>query len=368
MIRTTTLGGLKMGAQGLGCMNLTGFYGKPFDADAALRAVDKALELGVTLLDSSDTYGHYTVGFGGNEAFLAKAIKGKRDKAVVATKFGFLPAKDGSGPSGRNIAAEGVNATTVRADPEYVKWACDGSLQRLGVDVIDLYFAHRLSPEVPVEETVGAMADLVKAGKVRAIGLCGVSAELLSRAVAVHPIAALESEWSLWTRDLEYEVLGVARRLGVGIVTYAPLGRGFLTGQLRSFDDLAADDYRRAFPRFQGENFKKNLELVDHVNQLAKEKNCTPAQLALAWLHAQGEDVVPIPGAETAEYVEENTGALDVKLSREELDAIDAIFPLGAAAGARYPNMSQVSDAVDLTRLGSAASDGRPAQDAEGLV
>jgi aryl-alcohol dehydrogenase-like predicted oxidoreductase len=351
-----TLGtqGLQVGAQGLGCMNLTGFYGKPFDKKTALAAVDKALELGVTFFDSSDAYGHHTIGFGENERFLGEALRAKRDRAVIGTKFGFLESAAGRGGD-KNLSEKGVNSTTVRADPSYVQSACEASLKRLGVDHIDVYFAHRLSPDVPVEETVGAMAGLVKAGKVRHLGLCGVSAELLKRAAAIHPVAALESEWSLWTRDIEYEVLAVARSLGTGIVTYAPLGRGFLTGELRSFDDLARDDFRRTFPRFQGENFKRNLELVDHVKKVANEKGCTGPQLALAWLNAQGNDVIPIPGAERPEYVIDNVGALDVKLTAEDLAAIDAIFPLGAAAGARYANMTQVSDAVDTTKLGKAS-------------
>jgi aryl-alcohol dehydrogenase-like predicted oxidoreductase len=350
MIGKANLGGLVVGAQGLGCNNLTGFYGKAFDEQVALRTIDKALELGVTLLDTSDTYGHSTVGFGGNEVFVAKAIKGRRSRVVVATKFGFVPQAAGDRAK-TNKVEEGVTSASVRGDPEYVKTACEGSLERLGVDYIDLYFAHRVSPDVPVEETVGAMADLVKAGKVRYLGLCGVSASLLSRAASIHPIAVLESEWSLWTRDIEYEMLSVARRLGTGIMPYAPLGRGFLTGQLRSFEDLPPDDFRRSFPRFQGENFARNLKLVDHVRALAKGKNCTPAQLALAWLHAQGNDVVPIPGSDTPQYVAENVGALNVRLTADELSAIDAIFPLGAASGDRYPNMSQISDAVDASRL-----------------
>jgi aryl-alcohol dehydrogenase-like predicted oxidoreductase len=240
-----------------------------------------------------------------------------------------------------------VDSSNFRADPDYVKSACEASLQRLGVDCIDLYFAHRLSPAVPVEDTVGAMADLVKAGKVRFLGLSGVSATSLSRAASVHPITALESEWSLWTRDIEYEVLPVARQLGIGIIAYAPLGRGFLTGQVRSFDALAPDDVRRTFPRFQGANFERNLQLVEHIKQLARKRNCTPAQLALAWLHVQGSDVVPIPGGERPEQVSENVGALDVQLNADELSVIDSIFPLGAAAGARYPDMSHVSDGVD---------------------
>lgn len=353
-MKKKSLGGLEVGAQGLGCAGLTGFYGRPFDGAAAAAAVHAALDHGVTFFDTSDSYGHATeFGFGCNEEFLGKALKGRRNEAVIGTKFGFLPSAGGV-QNGAHLAERGVSATTVRADPGYIRSACEASLKRLGVDYIDLYFAHRLSPEVPVEETVGAIAELVRAGKVGHIGLCGVSAELLDRAAAVHPIAALESEWSLWTRDIEYEVLAVARRHNIGIVTYAPLGRGFLTGQLKSFDDLPLDDLRRTFPRFQGENFKKNLELVDHIHEMARQKGCTAPQLALAWLDAKGDDVVPIPGGERPEFVIDNVGALGVELSAQDVEAIDAIFPLGAASGARYANMSNVSDAVDTSKLATA--------------
>jgi aryl-alcohol dehydrogenase-like predicted oxidoreductase len=336
MIRKTELGnGLEVGAQGLGCMNLTGFYGRPFDEPVALATVKQALDLGITLLDTADEYGTVTqAGFGGNEKFVGKAIRGRRDEVVLVSKFGFV------NPD------EAVDDRKVRGDAAYVKASCDASLSRLGVDHIDLYFCHRLDPRVELEETIGAMADLVAAGKVRHIGLSAVSADSLRQAARVHPITALESEWSLWTRDIEYEVVPAARELGVGIMPYTPLGRGFLTGQLRSFDDLAPDDYRRQSPRFQGENFAKNLELVEHVKKLAESKGCTTPQLALAWLHAQGDFVVPIPGADRPEYVAENVGALDVQLSKNEVDAINDVFPLNAAAGARYTDMAHVSDAA----------------------
>jgi aryl-alcohol dehydrogenase-like predicted oxidoreductase len=350
MIRTTTLGklGLQVGAQGLGCNNLTGFYGRAFDEKFAQRTVDLALDLGVTLLDTADVYGvGGDIGFGGNEIFVGKAIRGRRGDVVLTSKFGWLDQPDRSA-SQKEVAQWGVNASSVRVDPEYMRSACDASLQRLGVDYIDLYFCHRLVPDVPVEETVGAMAELVEAGKVRFLGLSSVSSEALSRACAVHPITAVESEWSLWTRDIESEVLSVARRLGVGIIAYAPLSRGMLTGQVRSYDDLGEDDFRRYSPRFQEGNFERNLALVDHITGLAQKKGCTPSQLALAWLHAQGDDVVPIPGADRPEFVSENVGALEIELDAEELSTIDMVFPLGVTAGARYADMSSVSDARPL--------------------
>lgn len=350
-MKTKKLGDLEVGAQGLGCAGLTGFYGRPFDGEAANAAVTAALDSGVTFFDTSDSYGHATeFGFGCNEEFLGKALKGRRHEAVIGTKFGFLPSAGGI-QNGAHLSERGVSAATVRADPAYIRSACEASLKRLGVDYIDLYFAHRLSPEVPVEETIGAMAGLIEEGKVGHIGLCGVSSHLLERAAAVHPIAALESEWSLWTRDIEHEVLAVARRHNIGVVTYAPLGRGFLTGQLKTFEDLPPDDLRRTFPRFQGDNFRKNLELVDHIHALANKKGCTAAQLALAWLDAKGPDVVPIPGGERPEFVLDNVGALAVDLSDEEIAAMDDVFPLGVASGARYANMSNVSDAVDIGKL-----------------
>lgn len=338
MIRTTALGsaGLKVGAQGLGCLNLTGYYGRAFDKRSALATVSRAFEVGATLLDTGDIYGaHFGPGFGANEEFVGKAIRGRRSEVSLATKFGLVDTK-----------SVGDDGRTIRGDAPYVQSACDASLRRLGVDHIDLYYCHRVDPSVPVEETVGAMAELVKAGKVRFLGLSAVSAATLSRAATVHPITALESEWSLWTRDIEADVAPRARELGIGIVPYAPLGRGFLTGQVRSHDDLAPDDYRRTSPRFQGDNFARNLELVDRVRILARQKNCTMPQIALAWLHAQGDDVVPIPGADRPSYVSENVGALNVELGPDELASIEAIFPVGAAAGARYADMSTVSDAV----------------------
>lgn len=342
-MRQTRLGpaGMEVGQQGLGCMNLTGNYGRAFDERAALDAVSKALDLGVTLLDTADVYGDTIgddpTGFGGNEAFVGRAIRSRRSEVVLASKFGFQP---------RRAVGDSREHAPPRADAGYVKSACDASLQRLGVDHIDLYMCHRLDANVSVEETIGAMAELVQDGKVRFLGISAVSAADLRAAVAVHPISVLESEWSLWTRDIEVEILAVARELGVGIMPYSPLGRGFLTGQVRSFDDLGPDDYRRESPRFEGANFDLNLQLVAHVTKLAKAKGCSTAQLALAWLHEKGSDVVPIPGADRADQVKDNVGALDVVLDAEDLAAIEAVFPFGAAAGARYHDLSQVGDAV----------------------
>jgi aryl-alcohol dehydrogenase-like predicted oxidoreductase len=338
VIRSINLGprGLKIGAQGLGCLSLTGFYGHSFDEGTAIATISRALDLGVTLLDTADSYaGDSGRMFGANEEFVGKAIRGRRLEAILATKFGFVD------PS---LPGDGRRA--IRGDPNYVRSACHASLRRLGADHLDLYFCHRVDGMVPIEETVGAMADLVAEGKVRYIGLSAVSADTLSRAVAIHPITALESEWSLWTRDIEKDILPRARTLGVGIVPYAPLGRGFLTGHLRSPDDLAPDDYRRTSPRFQGDNFARNLELVDNVRTLAREKNCTTTQVALAWLHAQGDDVAPIPGANRPAHVSENVIGLNIELSADDLATIDSIFPTGAAAGAPYADMSGVIDPV----------------------
>jgi aryl-alcohol dehydrogenase-like predicted oxidoreductase len=337
VIRKTSIGpsGLEVGGQGLGCMNLTGFYGRPFDEQEGIRTVQTALDLGVTLLDTADTYGQSTdTGFGGNEAFVGKAIRGRRDEVVLATKFGLVN------------RAEATDGQSIRGDRAYVRSACDASLGRLGVEHIDLYFCHRLDPRVPVEETIGAMAELITAGKVRYLGVSAVSAQSLAAAAAVHPITALESEWSLFTRDIEVEVVPLARKLGVAIVPYAPLGRGFLTGQVRSFDDLAPDDFRRTAPRFQPGNFERNLDLVEHIKKLADDKHSSTAQIALAWLHAQGPDVVPIPGADRPGFVADNAAALDVPLTADDLAGIEAVFPFGAAAGARYGDMRQVSDAI----------------------
>ncbi len=312
------LGSLDVGAIGLGCMGMTEFYGKGDDAES-IAVIHRALELGVTLLDTSDMYGPHT-----NEVLVGKAIKGKRDRVVVATKFGI---QRGAEPTQRSINGR----------PEYVKAACDASLERLGVDHIDLYYQHRVDPNTPIEETVGAMADLVKAGKVRYLGMSEAAPETIRRACKVHPITALQTEYSLWTRDPEDEILATCRELGVGFVAYSPLGRGFLTGQIKRFDDLAPDDFRRYSPRFQGDNFGKNLQLVDRVTQLAKQKACTPGQLALAWVLAQGGDIVPIPGTKRRAYLEENLLAEKVTLTAQDLATIAELAPKGVAAGERYP-------------------------------
>jgi aryl-alcohol dehydrogenase-like predicted oxidoreductase len=315
-----TLGNSKLSVFpiGLGCMSFSGAYGKSDDAEA-IRVIHHALDRGVNFLDSSDMYG-----WGHNETLLGKALSGgRRAKVVLATKFGQTQKPGG---------ANGVDGS-----PAYVKAACEASLKRLGVDVIDLYYQHRVDPKTPIEETVAAMADLVRQGKVRFLGLSEASPATMRRAHAVHPIAALQTEYSLWTRDPEDEVLLTTRELGIAFVAYSPLGRGFLTGQIKKFDDLAQDDYRRFAPRFQGENFQKNLDLVARVEQLAKEKKSTPGQLALAWLLAQGQDIIPIPGTKRRKYLEENVAALNVKLSADDLRCIDEAAPHGSAAGQRYP-------------------------------
>jgi aryl-alcohol dehydrogenase-like predicted oxidoreductase len=315
--------GLEVSAEGLGCMGMSEFYGEGDDTESTA-TIHRALDLGVTFLDTADMYGPYL-----NEQLVGRAIAGRRDQVVLATKFGIVR---GSDPTDRSI----------RGDAAYVKQACEASLARLGVDHIDLYYQHRTDGGVPIEETVGAMAELVTAGKVRYLGLSEAQPDTLRRASAVHPIAALQSEWSLWSRDIEDEVVGTARELGIGIVAYSPLGRGFLTGQITDPSDFPEGDFRAHQPRFTGENFIHNIELVDQVRLLARQKECTPGQLALAWVLSRGDDVVPIPGTKRRSYLEENVAALDVVLSDQDLAAIEAIFPAGAGAGDRYPDMSAI--------------------------
>jgi aryl-alcohol dehydrogenase-like predicted oxidoreductase len=326
-VETRRLGtqGLEVAAIGLGCMGMSEFYGTT-DEDESIATLHRALELGVTLLDTSDMYGPYT-----NEELVGRAIQGRRDQVVVATKFGIV--RDSSDPSRRGISGQ----------PEYVKQAIEGSLGRLGVEHIDLYYQHRVDPDTPIEETVGVMAELVREGKVRYLGLSEAAPETIRRAHAVHPISALQTEYSLWTRDPEDELLPTVRELGIGFVAYSPLGRGFLSGRFRSPDDLEEGDFRRHNPRFQGENFERNLELVERVREIAAEKGVTPAQLALAWILAQGEDIVPIPGTKRHERLEENVAAAGVELTDDDLDRIEAAFPKGATAGDRYPDMSSVN-------------------------
>ncbi len=323
-MQTRQLGrtGLTVSALGLGCMGMSDFYGQPDDAES-LRTLARALELGVTFLDTADMYGPYT-----NEELLGRFLKedkSRRARVQLATKFGIE--RDPNDPTKR-----GINGR-----PDYLRRACEGSLQRLGTDHIDLYYQHRVDPNVPIEETVGEMGRLVEEGKVRFLGLSEAGADTIRRAHATHPITALQTEYSLWSRDVEVDILPALRELGIGLVPYSPLGRGFLTGEIQQFEDFAPDDYRRFSPRFQGENFTKNLKLVNHLRDLARQKGVSASQLALAWVLAQGDDLVPIPGTKRVKYLEENVGAVAIKLTADELRHLEEVLPLGAAAGTRYP-------------------------------
>ena len=324
-MKRRTLGqGLQVSELGLGCMGMSEFYGATNEAES-MATIHRALDLGIDFLDTADAYGPFK-----NEELVGRAIRDRRDRVVIATKFGNV----------RNAQGQGLG---IRGDPDYVRQACDASLARLGVDHIDLYYQHRVDTKVPIEETVGAMADLVKTGKVRHLGLSEAAPETIRRAHATHPITALQTEYSLWTRDVEEnDVLSTVRELGIGFVAYSPLGRGFLTGRFKTFDDLPADDFRRRNPRFQGENFERNLDLVREVERLARDKGATPGQLALAWVLARGEDIVPIPGTKHVEYLEENVGATRIELSPDEIARLGDMIPVGAATGTRYENMSTV--------------------------
>jgi aryl-alcohol dehydrogenase-like predicted oxidoreductase len=324
-MKTRTLGQkLEVSALGLGCMGMSEFYGTA-DEGEAIATIHRAIELGVTFLDTADMYGPFT-----NERLVGRAIAGRRDQVVLATKFGNERNDDGSWV--------GINGR-----PEYVHKACDASLERLGTDHIDLYYQHRVDLDTPIEETVGAMKELVEAGKVRHLGLSEAAPATIHRAHAVHPITALQTEYSLWSRDPEDDILPTVRELGIGFVAYSPLGRGFLSGQVTSIDDLDDSDFRRRGPRFQGENFQKNLDLVEKIEEVANEKGVTPSQLALAWVLSRGEDIVPIPGTKRVKHLEENLGALEVELTEDDLRRIEEAFPKGATAGDRYPDMSTVN-------------------------
>jgi len=316
--------GLKVSSLGLGCMGMSEFYG-PRDDEESTRTIHRAVELGVTFFDTADMYGPFV-----NEELVGKALKPYRDRVVIATKFGNV-----RGPNGERLGISGK--------PDYVRRACEASLRRLGIETIDLYYQHRVDPETPIEDTIGAMARLIEEGKVRLLGMSEAAPMTLRRAIRVHPITALQTEYSLWTRDVEAEILKTCRELGIGFVAYSPLGRGFLTGSIKTPDALHATDFRRTNPRFQEDNIKKNLAIVARIEAIAKRKQCTPAQLALAWVLAQGKDVVPIPGTKRRKYLEEDLGALAVELTREDLAALDEAAPTGAASGLRYPDAAMRS-------------------------